>query len=357
MTPENKESERIDIDFTASPGFSGFLASQKINLVISTYQTGSIFTVAPGEGEYLTISVTPWRRPMGLAVSEYCLYVGGGNQIWRFNNIIPLGAVHDGYNIVLVPQQGWTTGDLDIHDVGTLGASPPLFINTRYSCVARVSSEASFLPVWSPPHVTRFAPDDQCHLNGMAFRNGELAYVSAFSQSTEPHGWRKEEKDRGVLWDIASGEILVHSLRMPHSPRWYAGRLWLLESGTNSFGFVDVSSGRFESIVKLPGYVRGLSFHGNTAFIGASIPREGSGIREKFLSESGETEDVLRCAVYCVDLVTGKLLHVLKISGGVQEIYDIAILANATRARLVGLDEEDLNYLLKVGERSPLKMN
>ena len=61
---------------------------------------------------------------------------------------------------------------------------------------------------------------------------------------------------------------------MPHSPRWHAGRLWLLESGTGSLGFVDPATGKYEPIVHLDGFTRGLEMVGNLAFIGLSQVRE-----------------------------------------------------------------------------------
>jgi uncharacterized protein (TIGR03032 family) len=57
---------------------------------------------------------------------------------------------------------------------------------------------------------------------------------------------------------------------LPHSPRLHGGRLWLLNSGAGEFGFIDVSSGKFESVAFCPGYARGLTFVGNHAVIGLS---------------------------------------------------------------------------------------
>ena len=38
-------------------------------------------------------------------------------QLWRFENTLEPGQVHDGYDALYVPQVGYITGDLDIHDV------------------------------------------------------------------------------------------------------------------------------------------------------------------------------------------------------------------------------------------------
>jgi uncharacterized protein (TIGR03032 family) len=61
---------------------------------------------------------------------------------------------------------------------------------------------------------------------------------------------------------------MARELSMPHSPRWYGDQLWLLESGDGSFGTIDLATGKYEPIVRLPGFTRGLSFLGPLAFIG-----------------------------------------------------------------------------------------
>ena len=60
---------------------------------------------------------------------------------------------------------------------------------------------------------------------------------------------------------------------MPHSPRVYRDRLWLLNSGTGYFGSFDLAGGRFEPLAFCPGYLRGLAFSGDFAVMGLSRPR------------------------------------------------------------------------------------
>src|SRR5205807_1649865 len=87
-------------------------------------------------------------------------------------------------------------------------------------------------------------------------------------------GWRENKKDGGILLEVATGDILLRGLSMPHSPRWHDGRLWLLESGKGGIGFVDPVTLRYERVAELPGFTRGLDFHGRFAFVGLSQVRE-----------------------------------------------------------------------------------
>ena len=61
---------------------------------------------------------------------------------------------------------------------------------------------------------------------------------------------------------------------MPHSPRLVSNTLWVLNSGTGFLGRVDRQQGQFEPICFCPGYIRGLTFVGDCAVVGLSMPRE-----------------------------------------------------------------------------------
>jgi uncharacterized protein (TIGR03032 family) len=58
-------------------------------------------------------------------------------------------------------------------------------------------------------------------------------------------GWRDRRVDGGCVVDVESNKIVATGLSMPHSPRWYHDRLWLLNSGTGFLGTSDPHSGRF----------------------------------------------------------------------------------------------------------------
>ena len=184
-----------------------------------------------------------------------------------------LGKAHQGYDRLYVPQLGWTTGDLDVHDIAVDGAGRPVFVNTLFSCLATVSESHSFAPVWQPPFISKLAAEDRCHLNGVAVEAGEPRYVTSVSISDVADGWRDHRVAGGVVIDVASGEVVASGLSMPHSPRLHRGRLYLLDSGSGRFGWIEPGSGRFEEVCFCPGYARGLAFVGEFAVIGLSLPR------------------------------------------------------------------------------------
>ncbi len=83
---------------------------------------------------------------------------------------------------------------------------------------------------------------------------------------------------------------------MPHSPRWYAGWLWVCESGAGTLGFIDPNSLKYMPIAEVPGFTRGLDFAGNLAFVGLSQVREsavfsGIAITERLAEEQRRLRD------------------------------------------------------------------
>jgi len=199
------------------------------------------------------------------------------------------------------------------------------FVNTRFSCLATHDPDHSFAPVWRPKFISQLTPDDRCHLNGLCVVDGKPKWVTALGETDTGGGWRENKKSGGILIDIDSNEIVARNLSMPHSPRWHAGRLWLLESGTGSLGTVDVNTGKYEPIVRLDGFTRGLEMIGNLAFIGLSQVRETaifSGIQ--ITERLQETERT--CGVWVVDIQRGQVVAFLKFEEAVQEIFAVALL-------------------------------
>jgi uncharacterized protein (TIGR03032 family) len=199
------------------------------------------------------------------------------------------------------------------------------FVNTRFSCLATLDSEASFTPRWRPPFVTELEPSDRCHLNGLAMVDGKPKYVTALGETNEMGGWRANKAKGGLVMDVDSGAILCRGLSMPHSPRWYGGRLWVCESGSGTLGYVDPNTGRYEAIAAVPGFTRGLDFAGDLAFVGLSQVRESAVFSGIPLTERLAPEE-RTCGVCVVDLRRGEPVALLKFLGGVQEVFAVAVL-------------------------------
>lgn len=330
-----------------------------ITLLVSTYQAGKLVLLRSENG-VLNTHFRVFEKPMGLAVEPNRFAIGTAMQVWEFHNIPAVctrlndpekfpAAADDPlvssprvkpsrpHDACFLPRIAHWTGDIDIHEMAWLG-NDLIFVNTRFSCLARRSDTYNFEPVWRPPFITKYIPGDCCHLNGMAIREGAVRYVTALGETMEPEGWRKNKRDGGVLIDVPSGETIVRGLSMPHSPRWHNGRLYMLHSGTGGFGYVDIATGKYESIIDLPGFTRGLSFCGPLAFIGLSQVREsavfgGVPIAEQALAERN-------CGVWVVNIESGQLIGFVKFEDAVQEIFAVEVLMGAVYPEVVNEDRD-----------------
>src|SRR5262249_1307377 len=155
--------------------------------------------------------------------------------------------------------------------------------------------------------------------------DGRPRYVTALGETDLPVGWRANKARGGILMDVDSGEVITRGLSMPHSPRWYAGRLWVCESGAGPFGSIDQSTGKYVPIAEVPGSTRGLGFAGNLAFIGLSQVRESAVFSGIPITERLTAEE-RTCGVCVINLTTGQVIGLLRFETAVQEVFAVTVL-------------------------------
>lgn len=351
MTHLTGTAETPKFEINTSRGFESFIRDEKLSFCFSTYQTGMIFLLgADRETGKLSIFNRTLERPMGMALGGKKMAVAAMTQIYTFVDSIEEGEGPGGYDAFYVPQISHFTGDMDVHDLAYSKSGELLFANTLFSCVAAVSETHSFRPVWTPPFISRLAPEDRCHLNGIALNgSGELAYATMVGETDIADGWRDNRVGGGVVYDCRTNEVVARDLSMPHSPRVHDDMLWLLNSGRGEFGRVNRESGRFEPIAFCPGYLRGLSLHGRHAFVGLSEPRENKTFAGLPLQERLDKENVRpRCGIYVIDIDTGDILHWLTISGMIHELYDVAVLADIVKPYMVGFKSDEIRRVISI---------
>jgi uncharacterized protein (TIGR03032 family) len=343
-----------------APQFEDWLATVNASLAFTTYQAGRLFFVGRKPQGGIRAHERMIENCQGLWTDGHSLWTSSLYQLWRFENVLPQGAVSaSGADRRFVPRESRVTGRIDIHDIGMAalgGIRCPIFVNTLYGCLATVSDGASFRPVWQPKFLSALVPEDRCHLNGLAMDGHRPAYVTAVSRSDVADGWRERRRDGGIVIDIASDEIVASGLSMPHSPRWHDGRLWLLNSGTGEFGTIDPAAGTFTPVAFCPGYARGLAFIGRYAVIGLSRPRRNHTFEGLALDQQLAAKDAApRCGLHVVDTVTGAAVAWLRIEHTIDELYDVAVLPGVRQAEAVGFRSEDIQREISIeaGHSSP----
>ena len=152
-----------------------------------------------------------------------------------------------------------------------------------------------------------------------------------------------------MVISVDTNEIVCSGLSMPHSPRWHNCKLWLLNSGTGDFGYVDPQTGQFEPVCFCPGYMRGLSFHGDFALIGISKPRHNKTFSGLALDANLKSRNAeARCGVQIVDLRTGDVVHWLRMEGVVEELYDVVVLPGVRRPMALGFKTDEIRRILSI---------
>jgi uncharacterized protein (TIGR03032 family) len=303
---------------------------------------------------------------MGLAVDGGRLALGTRKEIWFLRNapdIAPrIAPGAPGQNdACYLPRSSHITGDIGIHEVAW--ASPnagPLspegrekelwLVSTRFSCLATLSPDYSFVPRWRPPFISALAAEDRCHLNGLAIVNSAPRFVTALGSTDRRDGWRADKRQGGCIIDVPSGEFAARGLSMPHSPRWHNGRLFVLESGKGQLVNVDLTTGRRQTVAQLPGFTRGLAISGSYAFIGLSKIRKTSAIDGVPLAERREQ---LKCGVAVVDLRCGRVMALLEFQTAVEEIFDVQLLIGQRFPEVIGFQQDTIQHTFVVPRELP----
>lgn len=337
----------LKVDKSCSRGLAEWLASRNVSLAISSYQSGRVYLVGSDQAGRVSFFERIFERAMGLVGNAQRIYLGGLYQLWRFENVLRANEIiHGQFDKCYVPRNAQTIGDLDIHELGIRKDGRVVFVNTKYSCLAELSLTHSFKAIWKPDFIGKLAPEDRCHLNGLAMVDGAPRYVTAVSRSDAVDGWRDRRGDGGVVIDIDSNEVVCEGLSMPHSPRWANGKLWLLNAGTGHLGWVDFKAKAFVPLAFLPGFPRGLSIFGNTAAVGLSKPRN-----QRFEGLQLDAELARRdvdpwCGVQMINLASGDVEQWIRFDGDISELFDVCFLPNVRNPMMVGLRTPEIRDLI-----------
>jgi len=166
--------------------------------------------------------------------------------------------------------------------------------------------------------------------------HGAIRYVTAFGETDAPEGWRVNKLKDGVLIDVQTGNVVVRGLAMPHSPRIHNGKLYLLSSATEELVTVDVRTGVAESIIKLDGFLRGLCFRGDYAFVGTSKLRKTHTFGDLPIANKR-----ISAGVHVVNLRDCSKFGSIHYQDDLSEIYDLQVLTGARRPNTLNLPMSD----------------
>jgi uncharacterized protein (TIGR03032 family) len=276
--------------------------------------------------------------------------------VWHFRNapdLAPQVEPPGTHDACFIPRSCHVTGDVGVDEVAWGGErlDELWLVNTRFSCLATLHPDYSFVPRWTPPFITQLAAEDRCHLNGLAIADGRPRYVTALGRTDTRGGWRATKSRGGLVMSVPDGDVITHDLCMPHSPRWHDNALWVLESGTGRLERIDPARGARQVVCDgLGGFARGLGIFGPYAFVGLSKIRATSAMDGVPLAER---RDQLKSGIAVIDLRSGRVIADVSFQTAVEEVFDVQVLAGQRFPEVLGFQKETLQNTFVVPPGTP----
>lgn len=288
---------------------------------------------------------------MGLAAFSQRIYLASRAHIWRLENILKPDELANGrFDWLYVPRNAQFTGAIDAHEIAVEPSGRIVFANTKYSCLATLSMTHAFKPVWKPNFITKLAPEDRCHLNGLGMENGQVRYVTASLTTDIVDGWREHREGGGVLIDISEDRIVCDGLSMPHSPRVQGGFVWLLNSGAGYLCRVDPATSKRENVAFCPGFLRGLMMIEHYAVVTLSLPRNGRFQGLALEEELNKRAAVPWCGLFVIDTRSGDIVNWVRFENDVKELFDVAVIPEVRCPRGLAPDMSTMQDLISFEE-------
>ena len=326
-----------------TPQLPELLLKLKCSIAVSTYQAGKLIFLSPKDENSLVQLPRAFDNVMGIALfpEGMKLALACRDQIIVFSGSRELASHYPKapgtYDVLYMPRVTYHTGTLDIHDLSAGPREELYAVNTLFSCIVRVDGTHNFIPYWIPPFIDRLASEDRCHLNGMAFSRGVPRYVTAFNRGNSQQSWREDITRTGIVMDVESNEVICENLAMPHSPRLFNDELYLLLSATGELIRLDTISGKYDIVLRVKGFVRGMSMHSDYLFIGLSKLRKNSSTFGKLPFAANARE----AGILVVHLPTGAIAGQINWVNSLDEIYDVQVIPDILRPNIMNTSSPD----------------
>jgi hypothetical protein len=132
--PGTPTDGRREVSYEHSQDLAEILASLNASLLISTYQAGKLIVVGCQQS----------RLALSFQAHPACV----------------------------LTRSAQVTGEIQAHEMAWAGGELWI-VNTLFSCLCTLHPHYSFVPRWRPPFFRSLAPEDRCHLNGLAVQDGK----------------------------------------------------------------------------------------------------------------------------------------------------------------------------------------
>jgi len=325
-----------------------FLYDSKLSIVFSTYQAGRLIIIGSLDGYKIHQIPVPYKRPMGIATEANRIAIASLDEISFFTankkTVQTLKDNKNKYDQMYLYRASYNTSSLDIHDIA-FDKSGVWGVNTLFSCLCKFTLNYNFSPKWHPYFITDLVPEDRCHLNGLAMKNGSPKYVTALSSTNNKKGWRKDIMNSGIIMDVKTNKIILDGLAMPHTPRLINNELYFLESALGRLVKWNPINKEKEIIYDFNRFVRGFIYYKELLIIGFSKIRKTSKSFEKVSEKIKKNSKNAGFVIF--DLRTRTPFGELIYTDTIDEIYDVNIINGARKPAIITqLNEQHKNIIV-----------
>ena len=343
-----KTPNPFELEYT--PQFADLLYNLNISIALSTYQAGKVIMISAYDKERLIQFPRTFESAMGMALADNKLAIATKNTVEVLKNLPDLAQTYpqkpNTYDTMYVPRASYYTGYLALHDMAYVNKQL-VAVNTLFSCLSYIDDNKSFTPFWQPPFIDDLKPEDRCHMNGMAVENDEIKYLTALGSGNKAQEWRDKKMSGGIIMEYPSGKILTEGLSMPHSPRIFNNKLYVLNSAQGELLEIDRETGKKKLVVNLGGFARGMEIVGDYLFIGVSKLRHNSKVFNDLPIASSSYAGIV-----AVHLPYKTIVGSVRYRMSVDEIYDVKILANIKRPNILAKDNKLKDSIISVNNNS-----
>ncbi len=321
------------------------LYNLQCTIALSTYQAGKVVLLSAPTPDKIVLLARTFEGAMGIATKGNKMAVACKSNLHILANTPSMAKTYPPkqniYDALYMPRATFHTGQLSLHDLNWSG-NDLLAVNTLFSSIVKITDNYSFEPVWKPNFITKLAPEDRCHLNGKTLLNDKLKYATALGKTDTRGGWRDNKLKGGIIIDIENDEIIAENLAMPHSPRIYNDKLYILQSAAGELSLVDTDTGKLETVTKFDYFLRGMDKIGDYLFIGHSKLRHTtSAFKDLPIAKKSQ-----KAGVIIVHLPTGAIVGNIMYENSVDEIYDIKVLPHTVRPNIINPEHESVNIAI-----------
>lgn len=306
---------------SVSEGFAGWLHDNRLGLVFSEKESGTLYFVGTsGRGEQIALTK--------IALPGCSAIWSDGQRLWlaTTEHIYGFIKTDKGEGSLFKQFMRVITGPVDIRDMVLDAAGRPIFVAVNGDCLATISYTSEYKKLWQTPRTLLTTVGDGYYVSGMAHDGRRIRYLTYCRNRDARNIYTTSEDNAGFVYDIVEDRVMADGLQLPHSPRYYQNRVWLINGCLSELGVIENKSGNFLVNFSCQGIQTGVSFHGKFALVGISSAVSGDPAAKTVKNNTGSSS----YGLVLLDTKTARIVHWLRLTLDNVDVAAVGFLPDTT---------------------------